>query len=295
VTSDFIQSWELFYASYLAGWCIAVLLSIVGVSVVARDQVFVGAAVSQASMLGIAVWMIAASWFSGEQAGHQAHHAHDHDDMISAMPAVSAVVFAIGAAILTGYSRRIGRESYEAVTGWVFLFSSSFALVLLAKSPFGKAEIEHLLASTIIGATEVDVWLFIGLTVTTVAVLVGNYRTIMMTVLDPESAAVLGVRVRLWELLIAAWLGLVTGLALRASGLLFTFGCLVLPALIARGTCRRPSSMFLVAPLIALATSVLSFVIANAEGVDLPPAQLAIGIQASLLPIVWVWRSLLAS
>ena len=52
---SFLDSWELFAHAYLSGWLIAAVLGLVGVSVVARDQIFLGAAVAQASVLGITV------------------------------------------------------------------------------------------------------------------------------------------------------------------------------------------------------------------------------------------------
>ena len=58
---------------------IGVLLSLVGVFVVARDQIFIGAAVSQASLFGIAVGMWsghlfavgAASWWKFRPVSHR--------------------------------------------------------------------------------------------------------------------------------------------------------------------------------------------------------------------------------
>ena len=62
---SFLQSWPLFHDVYIAGVLIALLLSLVGVAVVARDQIFVGAAVSEASLLGIA----AGIWLDGNSIG----------------------------------------------------------------------------------------------------------------------------------------------------------------------------------------------------------------------------------
>ena len=53
--ASFLDSWPLFQHAYVSGWLIGILLSLIGVLVVARDQIFIGAAVSQASLLGIAV------------------------------------------------------------------------------------------------------------------------------------------------------------------------------------------------------------------------------------------------
>ena len=48
-------SWALFHNTHLVGRLIRLLLALIGVLVVARDQIFIGAAVSQASTLGIAI------------------------------------------------------------------------------------------------------------------------------------------------------------------------------------------------------------------------------------------------
>ncbi len=37
---------------------------------------------------------------------------------------------------------------------------------------------------------------------------------------------------KLWGIITSAWLGLAVGLAIRTSGMLYIFGCLVLPALV---------------------------------------------------------------
>ena len=72
------------------------------------------------------------------------------------------------------------------------------------------------------------------------------------------------------------------------QGTIYVFGCLVLPALSARATCREMRSMFWVAPAIALATTVPAFVLAHA--LDLPPAQLAVAIMAGALVVAWGMR-----
>ncbi len=68
-----------------------------------------------------------------------------------------AVAFSILAALLTAHRSQAGRESYEATTGWVFLGSASLAILLVARSPHGLAEIQRLLSSSLIGATTTDI------------------------------------------------------------------------------------------------------------------------------------------
>ena len=52
---EFLESWSLFSRTYISALLIGASLSLMGVVVVARGNVFVAAAVAQASMLGVAL------------------------------------------------------------------------------------------------------------------------------------------------------------------------------------------------------------------------------------------------
>ena len=142
--------------------------------------------------------------------------------------------FSILAALLTARRSRTGSESHEALTGWVFLASASLAILLVAHSPHGLAEVQRLLSSSLIGATARDVWIFGVCTAGTVVALCLGHRRVLLLAMDPAMAMAAGMRVTLWTAALTVWLGLVVGLSLRVSGTLYTFGCLVLPALIAK-------------------------------------------------------------
>ena len=273
---NFIESWALFQYTYLAGWMIGLLLSLVGVLVVARDQIFLGVAVSQASTLGIAMGLGGGSllgvlWLQS-------------DGFLSLM----AVVFAVLAALLTAHGGVTGHESHEAITGWVFLLSASLSILLVAHSPHGLDEVHRLLSSSIIGATPADVWTFASLaSVTTVAVGMAR-RQVLLFAMDPAMATAVGMRVSRWAVGTAVWLGLAVGLSMRVSGMLYTFGSLVLPALVAKNLCREVSTVFLVAPGIAVGTSALGFVLANYY--YYPPAQMTVALLSVALIVAWGLR-----
>jgi zinc transport system permease protein len=280
--ADFLASWDLFHATYLAGWIIAALLGMTGVWVVAREQIFLGAAVGQASSLGVAVGL----WL-GSAGGMGSVHHHGLSD---AWLSVLAVAAAIAAALVTGLAGRLfaRRDSREAVTGWVFLLGMSGAILILAHSPHGADQIHRLMASTLIGATLGDVAVLAALLAATAAMLTATHRPLTLLALDEDMAAAVGLRVPLWNAAACLWLGLSIGLSMRVSGLLYTFGCLVLPALIARNLCRRTAAVFLAAPAVALAAAAVSFVLANHY--DLPPAQVTVALLASMLPLAWMAR-----
>ena len=276
---NFLSSWDLFYQSYLTGWLISLLLSLIGVLVVARDQIFIGAAISQASTLGIALTMWAAALPSLSQIDWF------HSDLFLS---TTAVAFSVLAASLTARAGEIGKESHEAITGWVFLISASLSILIVSHSPHGLEEIHRLLSSSIIGATVVDLWMFSSLTLLTAALLMFLHRKILLFALDPSMAVAVGMKIGHWNLMTSAWLGLAIGLSIRASGMLYTFGCLVLPALVAKNLCRRVRTMFFVSPAVAVGTGVIGFILAHHY--DYPPGQMTVALFCFLLMIAWLLR-----
>ncbi len=273
---NFISSWDLFHTTYLAGWAIGLALSQVGVIVVARDQIFIGAGLSQASGLGIA----AALWI-GQMISNDASHWVRSDGFLASM----AVVFSAGAAWTTAISKNRNRKSHEAVTGWVFLLSASLSVLLLSHSPHGLDEIQRLMSFSIIGATHGDVLLFLVMAALSWMLLVFIGRPLVLLVMDPEMAKALGLRMTLWSALICAWLGLTLGLSIRCAGTLYAFGCLVLPPLISQRVCREVRQMFVVAPLISLGAGVPGFILAN--HLDFPPGQMVIAVLCGVLLVAW--------
>jgi ABC-type Mn2+/Zn2+ transport system permease subunit len=280
VIESFLASWTLFQHAYVAGWLIAMLLALLGVVVVTRDQIFLGAAVSQASVLGIAVAVCAGSLPIA------AGCAWCDDDWTHTL---AGGAFAVAGSLLAG-TTRLERETHESLTGWVFLTSTCFAVLLLAHSPHGMDEINRLLASTIIGADFGDVAIF-GAALGIVAAAIARWHApLRLVLMDREMASAVGVRVDTWDRALAAALGAAIGLAIHVSGVIYSFGCLVLPALVAKNLCREVGQMFLVSPLVALAAAVAGFVLANAY--DLPPGQAAVALLSVALVGAWIVRAL---
>ncbi len=270
--------WELFADSFLTGCFVAWLLAQVGVLVVARDQIFLGAAVSQASTLGIAI-VLALGIVVGEESWLRS----------AQFSTAVAVVFSVMAALIT--SGVGSRESHEAVTGWVFLVAGSLAILIVTGSPHGQEEVHNLLFSSIVVAQRTEVWLFGVLAFGTTAVVFWCRNRLVLFTIDPAMATAVGMRSSIWSLVTAAWLGVSVGLAISSSGLLFTFGCLVLPALVAKNVLREIRPMLIVAPVVAVAATAVSFVIADRFGY--PPGQLTVAALGLLLVVPWSigwWR-----
>jgi zinc transport system permease protein len=279
VIAEFVSSWSLFAGAYSTGMAVAVVLAVVGVLVVARDQIFLGAAVAQATMFGIALAIrFEESLLLGPLLAYGSSFTHT----------LAGGVTAVAGALITSASGR-GRESAEALTGWVYLAGASVAVLLVANTAHGLAEVQGLLASTIIGADTTDAVTLAVIALATLAVVALRRDEILLFVSDPEMAAAVGVRVALWNRLLAVWLGITLAMAIHAAGTIYAFGCLVLPGLIARNLCRTVRGMLIAAPIIALASVIMAFVAANHY--DWPPGQAAVAVLVVELAATWSWRT----
>jgi ABC-type Mn2+/Zn2+ transport system permease subunit len=118
-------------------------------------------------------------------------------------------------------------------------------------------------------------------------------RRLLLLAMDPPMAAAVGMRVTWWAAGAAIWLGLVIGLAMRVSGMLYTFGLLVLPALVAKNVCREVRTLFFISPLVAVSVGTMGFVLANHY--DFPPAQMTVALLSGLLSLGWLYQHRIAS
>jgi ABC-type Mn2+/Zn2+ transport system permease subunit len=280
VISEFFESWHLFRETYVAGWLMGLLLAIVGVLVVARDQIFIGAALSEASTLGIALGM----WLGSLPLFRDVPWM-ESDAFLTTL----AAIFALLAALVSARGAA-GRQSYEAIAGWIFLFGGSTSILIVYYTPHGLEEVHRLLSTSIIGASTAEVWVFAA---AAAAAAIGTYATrrrLILLLMDPEMAEALGMRRRSWETGLACVIALSVSLCIRASGLPYTFGCLVLPALAAGSLCRRPATVFAAAPVICILTAAVAFVLAN--HFNEPPGQVTVALLCVVAAAASGWRRL---
>ena len=264
----FFAGWSLFAEAWLASWLIAGLLSLLGVAVLARGQVFLGAAMGQGATAAIALvlWGFAASPWRG----------------------LAEILGAMGAALVTALAVGASRHR-EALAAWIFLAGGAGSVLLVARSPLGLDEVNRLLASSLVGAKATDVVVFAGLLLGVVGLVLGQGPRLRAVLLDPVFARTIGIRVHRWEVLLAVLLGLSLGWSLHVAGLLYTFGALVLPAMAARQLCRDLATMAWLTPMLAVATAIAGT--AGADVWDLPPGQVVVVGWAAVVALAAGFRT----
>lgn len=258
-------SWELFGDAILTGLLLAAVLPCLGVLLLLRRQVFVAAAIGQAANVGIALAMTL-----GVLAADG--HGHGADGVLAPCCGAAAAMLATFAALRTP----VGGEGSEARSAFVFLVGGALSLLLLANAPHGLQSLQRLFLSSLLAVSARDVWLAAAAAILTGGWLCWQPRMLLHWAIDAESAAVHGLPVRRFEIAAAILVGAVLGQAILATGLLFTFGAVVLPVLAARDLAGSLRGVLVLAPVLGVASMLLGFSLAHRH--DLPPAQVAVAV-----------------
>lgn len=265
--SLFFESLEYFWQTYIAAVLMSMVLAFLGCMIVTRGQIFFVAAVSQASILGMALGILSGGGFT----------------------TVFSIVFAVSGALLAGGGVHGSMRSIrDERTALVFLLTSSLSVILLSKYPAGLRDLQSSVSSTVLGAGPVELALFVVLAIGSIWIYIWKSEEIVLYLTDPVMAAAVGLDILLWSWVISGVTGFVTGLVVNSAGVLFAFGSMVLPALGARNICRETKSLFVIAPILSgVGTSIGLFISVVWE---IPSGQSAVFIQSLMLVLTYVVR-----
>ena len=259
----------LFGALVIGGAC-----SALGVYVVLRRIVFVGAALAQLSSAGIAL----ALWLAG--VGVAAFGLTDHP------VAVSLIVTLTGALFFAGGGGR-PRVPPDASIGVAYAVAAAAGIILIAKAASGEAH-DIFLQGNILGITHADTLILLGVTVPVLLLHVAFYKEFLFVSFDRETARTLGYNVAFWNVLLYLTLGLVIAFAMQFAGVMLVFNFLVLPAVAGLLLARSMAGMFAWAVGTGFVAALIGFSIS--VPFDLPTGPAIIAVSGLLVLIAWLTR-----
>jgi ABC-type Mn2+/Zn2+ transport system permease subunit len=267
---DLLLGLKLNALGLMAGLMVATICSFIGVYVVLKRIVFVGASLAQISSAGIAL-----AFLAGQQIPRVAEHPL----------ALSLVVTLVGTLIYSQQtlSRKIPQES---IIGIGYLIASALTLMFIVKSPKGLDEVNELLAGNVIAVQSGDLKLMAALFLGVAVVHAACYKQFLFVSFDPEMAATQGYRTRAWELLFYVVLGFTITMAIQFTGLLSVFAYMVIPPVTGLLFARRMSTAFALAVASALVSTFLGFCWSLKS--ELPTGPPIIAVSAVILALLWV-------
>jgi ABC-type Mn2+/Zn2+ transport system permease subunit len=217
---DFLHL-PFFHRALAAGLVVGCTCAYLGVLVVLKRVVFVGAALAEIASAGLA----AGFWLGF------ASHEHVSVAIAFGVTLAASLMFAH-----PGRNRVLPQESVIAIG---FVVGSAAALVLVARSAQGLEELKHLLSGHLLtaglGQVLVDALIFIALIITYAIF----SKKILYVSFDPETAQSAGLSPRRWNRCFFLILGMVIALGIRSAGTLLVVAYLVLPAAGALVATRR--------------------------------------------------------
>lgn len=236
---EFLSAREIWQVPLTASIIAGALLGALGVFVVLRRTVFVSAALTQLSTVGLVLALLI-------QEGLHVRSEH------ATVQLVVAIAFSVAGALILG-AFRSRRLPAEAAVGGVWVAAS--ALVVLGVSRLLVHE-AHDLGGMVFG-NAVAVPLADLAVIAVVAILCGVMHTLFAKELafvsfDAETARALGMNVSLWDGILFLTIGLAIPVTARALGALPVFAFLTLPAAAALLARTRFKAAFALAGIIGV-------------------------------------------
>jgi zinc transport system permease protein len=247
----FWESWFLWRDPLAVAVIAAALCAFVGVYIVLKRIVFVSAAMSQMSGVGVAL-----AFFLASVVGVDPHHApvYLHPLWYSfAFAAASAALFSLN----LGHRRIAG----DTVVGLGYLVAAAGVLLVLNSPRVTQEahEVNDLLYGNAVAVPPAQLWIMSGTLIVTAAVHALFGKEFVFVSFDPEMARTLGLATRRWNLLLFLTFAVAISASTRAIGALPVFAFMVIPPAVGLLVASRMWSVFAVSVVVAVLSAVIGY------------------------------------
>ncbi len=281
---DFVQD------ALKAALIVALLCSFLGVYVVLKRIVFVGAALAQISSLGAALAFFPAAIGVLEAVTRHVPGLSTSEQYEHVVPMALAFLFML-AAVAVFAQQGLGRTlPREAIIGTAFAGAAGLTLLVLSKNASGSEHAMDALNGNILGVSqrEITTLLVAGVVVGLVQTLF--YKEFVLVSFDPEVAQTLGYRSPRWELLWYLTLGVMIAVSTHVAGTTLVFAYLVIPPVTALLLSRRLGLVFGLSVFFGV-LSTFAGVVLSASPLDLPTSPTIVGVMIGIYLLCWVGKA----
>ena len=212
---------------------VGVMCPVLGAYVITRGRAFMGDALAHSVLPGMVIAFL-----------------------LGISPFFAAVPTGIAIALLMGsISRRTG-ISEDTSIGVVFAGMFALGLVMLSRASKVNVNIEDLLLGQVLGVSQTDVFVSLGLAALVMAGLYAFHRQLTYTTFDPVGATVVGIKTTLVEYVLLTLLALVIVIGIQAAGIVLVMAMLITPAATAYLLARRFVGVMVTGALIGAISAV---------------------------------------
>lgn len=273
--ADFVGAFEIFRDPLLCAAVGGLALGFLGVYVLLRRMVFLGATITQAAALGVAL-----SFYAQIHLG------------LSVEPVIGAATTSLLATLLLLVDERHLGTARESLLGLAFAATGGLAVLVGDRIAQEAHDIQSILFGTAVLVRPTDLLAVLG---TASVAMVGHvlfFRGLSFASFDPVAARVQGLPVRSLQAVVLISIGLVVGVTARALGALPVFALSTLPAMAALMLRTGVRSAFAIAAVLGVVAGVGGYLFAFFQGFPVGASQTAVA--AALVGLAWIARLVIA-
>ncbi|GAX62707.1 ABC-type Mn2+/Zn2+ transport system, permease component [Candidatus Scalindua japonica] len=213
-----------------------------GVYLILKRIVFVGAALSQIAAVGVVI---------GHMIGHK----------IGLNFEALAFLFSILGVLFFWLPVSGGSITRESLIGFSYIFASALSILIIAKDPLAEVENLDLFSGNILFVSDFDL-LLISIISGIIFIIHMIFRKEFIFVsFDQTTAQTLNIPARFYDFLIYFTLGIAISVGIRSAGMLFIFSSLVIPAMTGLILFQRLKWIFLASVLSIWFSSIIGIVV----------------------------------
>lgn len=262
---------EFMQRGLLVSVIVGIVCALVGCYIVLRGMAFLGDALAHSLLPGLAVGYL-----------------------VSAGDRGALFWWALGTAIVTsvgiGALSRGVRIKQDTAIGIVFAGMFALGIALISTSRNYAVDLAHFLFGNVLGVTQNDLWLTMGVGLTVFVIIYVFYKEFLVLSFDPTLVTTLRLPTRALETLLSVLMAVAIVVSLQTVGVALVVALLVTPAAAASLVTKNLPSMMFLASLIAAGSGVFglyaSFYLNIASGA-------AIVLTCTLVfLLIWIWRQL---
>ena len=229
----------------IASMLVGIMCPVIGAYVITRGRAFMGDALAHSVLPGMALGFLLWTTFPAFAVVTS-----------KTLAFFAAVPSGIAIALLMGYLTRRTGISDDTSIGIVFAGMFALGLVMLSTDAVVNVSIEDLLLGQVLGVTQTEVLVSLGLTALVVVGIYTFHRQLVYTTFDPVGATVVGIKTGLVEYVLLTLLALVIVIGIQAAGIVLVMAMLITPAATAYLLARRFVGVMLIGALIGVISAV---------------------------------------
>lgn len=264
----------------IASVMVSLLAGYLGIYVILKRIVFVSAALSQISSLGIAFFFLGSALLGSGAASAGSLHAEE--GLVNG-PLLSSLLFGCVTASILAVQVGEKKLTRESILGIGYALPAGLVFLILDKLAAETHDIENILFGNVIFVPERHLWLLAGTLVGVFAIHLLLYKRFVYISFDPETAQATGSNVRLLNQLLFVTLAFTISVSITAIGALPVFAFLVIPAASALMLTDRLKIAFLLSMIFGALSALVGFYLSFIYSLPTGPAMLG-AAGACLIP-----------